>query len=74
MGLTADRLRSLGLVDEVIAEPLGGAHRNPAATAASVKAALLRHLRELQAKPRETLLAERSRRLAGFGAFAEGSG
>jgi acetyl-CoA carboxylase carboxyl transferase subunit alpha len=74
MGLTADRLRSLGLVDEVIAEPLGGAHRNPTATAASVKAALLRHLRELQAKPRETLLAERSRRLAGFGAYAEGSG
>jgi len=74
MGLTADRLRSLGLVDEVIAEPLGGAHRNPTATAASVKAALLRHLRELQAKPRETLLAERSRRLAGFGAFAEGAG
>ncbi|MEY2624683.1 MAG: hypothetical protein RL412_458 [Pseudomonadota bacterium] len=74
MGLTADRLRSLGLVDEVIAEPLGGAHRNPTATAASVKAALLRHLRELQAKLRETLLAERSRRLAGFGAFAEGAG
>jgi acetyl-CoA carboxylase carboxyl transferase subunit alpha len=74
MGLTADRLRSLGLVDEVIAEPLGGAHRNPAAMAVSVKAALLRHLRELQAKPRETLLAERSRRLAGFGAFAEESG
>jgi acetyl-CoA carboxylase carboxyl transferase subunit alpha len=74
MGLTADRLRSLGLVDEVIAEPLGGAHRDPTATAASVKAALLRHLRELQAKPRETLLAERSRRLAGFGAFAEGAG
>ena len=74
MGLTADRLRSLGLVDEVIAEPLGGAHRNPTATAASVKAALVRHLRELQAKPRETMLAERSRRLAGFGAYAEGSG
>ena len=73
MGLTADRLRSLGLVDEVIAEPLGGAHRNPTATAASVKAALLRHLRELQAKPRETLLDERSRRLAGFGAFTEGA-
>jgi acetyl-CoA carboxylase carboxyl transferase subunit alpha len=74
MGLTADRLRSLGLVDEVIAEPLGGAHRDPTTTAASVKEALLRHLRELQAKPRETLLAERSRRLAGFGAFTEGAG
>jgi len=74
MGLTADRLRSLGLVDEVIAEPLGGAHRNPSVMAASVKDALLRHLRELLAKPRETLLAERSRRLAGFGAFTEGAG
>jgi acetyl-CoA carboxylase carboxyl transferase subunit alpha len=74
MGLTADRLRSLGLVDEVIAEPLGGAHRNPSVMAASVKEALLRHLRELLAKPRETLLAERSRRLAGFGAFTEGAG
>jgi acetyl-CoA carboxylase carboxyl transferase subunit alpha len=74
MGLTADRLQKLGLVDEVIAEPLGGAHRNPAVMAASVKEAVLRHLRELQAKPRDTLLAERSRRLAGFGAFTEGSG
>ena len=71
MGLTADRLRSLGLVDEVIAEPLGGAHRDPAVTASSVKDAILRHLRELQSKSRETLLAERSRRLAGFGAFTE---
>jgi acetyl-CoA carboxylase carboxyl transferase subunit alpha len=74
MGLTADRLQKLGLVDEVIAEPLGGAHRNPTAMAAALKEAVLRHLRELQAKPRETLLAERSRRLAGFGAFTEGSG
>lgn len=71
LGLTADRLRSLGLVDEVIAEPLGGAHRDPAVTASSVKDAILRHLRQLQSKPCETLLAERSRRLAGFGAFAE---
>ncbi|MFM7396234.1 MAG: acetyl-CoA carboxylase carboxyltransferase subunit alpha [Gammaproteobacteria bacterium] len=74
MGLTADRLRSLGLVDEVIAEPLGGAHRNPTVMASSVKAAILRHLRELQAKSRETLLADRARRLAGFGAYSEGSG
>jgi len=71
MGLTADRLRSLGLVDEVIAEPLGGAHRDPAVTASSVKDAILRHLRQLQSRPCETLLAERSRRLAGFGAFTE---
>ena len=74
MGLTADRLRSLGLIDEVIAEPLGGAHRNGSVIASSVKDALLRHLHELQAKPRETLLAERSCRLAGFGVFAEEPG
>ncbi|MBM4231935.1 MAG: acetyl-CoA carboxylase carboxyltransferase subunit alpha, partial [Gammaproteobacteria bacterium] len=63
MGLTADRLRSLGLIDEVIAEPLGGAHRNGSVVASSVKDALLRHLHELLAKPRETMLAERSCRL-----------
>lgn len=74
MGLTAERLKSLKLVDEVIAEPLGGAHRDPEATAAVVKSALLRHLQALQAKPRETLLAERSRRLATFGSFAEEPG
>jgi acetyl-CoA carboxylase carboxyl transferase subunit alpha len=74
MGLTADRLRSLGLVDEVIAEPLGGAHRNGSVVASSVKDALLRHLHDLQAKPRETLLAERSFRLAGFGVFSEEPG
>ncbi len=74
MGLTADRLRSLGLVDEVIAEPLGGAHRNSSVVASSVKDALLRHLHDLQAKPRETLRAERSCRLAGFGVFSEEPG
>lgn len=74
MGLTADRLRSLGLVDEVIGEPLGGAHRNPLVTASSVKDALRRHLGELCAKSTETLLAERARRLAGFGVFSEERG
>ena len=74
MGLTADRLRSLGLVEEVIGEPLGGAHRNPLVTASSVKDALRRHLGELRAKSTETLLAERARRLAGFGVFSEERG
>jgi len=74
MGLTADRLRALGLVDEVIGEPLGGAHRGPRVVAASVKDSLCRHLRELCGKSSATLLAERARRLAGFGVFAEESG
>lgn len=71
MGLTADRLKSLGLVDEVIAEPLGGAHRNAAVIARSLQDALARHLAVLRAKPLETLLAERAARIAGFGVYSE---
>jgi acetyl-CoA carboxylase carboxyl transferase subunit alpha len=71
MGLTADRLKSLGLVDEVIAEPLGGAHRNAAVIASSLQDALARHLAVLRAKPIETLLAERAERIAGFGVYSE---
>ena len=71
LNLTADRLERLGLVDQVIEEPLGGAHRDPAAMAASLKAALLAHLDALEALPRETLLAARSARIAGFGVYGE---
>src|ERR1700692_382711 len=60
LNLTADRLLKLGLVDEVIEEPLGGAHRDAAATAASLKAALIRHLDELDAVPRDQLRATRA--------------
>jgi acetyl-CoA carboxylase carboxyl transferase subunit alpha len=73
MGLTADRLKSLGLVDEVIGEPLGGAHRNPDVTARSLQDAIARHLDELRAKPLETLMRERADRIAGFGVFSEAS-
>jgi len=71
MGLTADRLKALGLVDEVIAEPLGGAHRNAEVTARSLQDALLRHLGELQAKSAAALMQERASRIAGFGVYAE---
>jgi acetyl-CoA carboxylase carboxyl transferase subunit alpha len=71
MGITAERLNRLKLVDEVIAEPLGGAHRDPAVTAAGVKAALVRSLAELRALSTEDLLAQRQRRLAGYGVFKE---
>ena len=71
MGLTADRLQKLGLIDEVILEPLGGAHRAPTVTATSVGAAIARHLAALREKSTETLLAERARRIAGFGVYAE---
>jgi acetyl-CoA carboxylase carboxyl transferase subunit alpha len=69
MGLTAERLSKLNLVDEVVREPLGGAHRDPAATAESVKSALLRHLSELEQLSVEQLLAARETRLKTFGAF-----
>lgn len=71
MGLTADRLRKLGLVDEVVSEPLGGAHRDVAATCAALGAALQRHLGELRALSPDRLLAARRARIAGFGVFSE---
>ncbi len=71
LNLTADRLHRLGLVDEIIEEPLGGAHRDPAASAANLKAALVRHLGELAAVPTEQLRAARAAKIAAFGVFAE---
>src|SRR5262245_21342787 len=70
MGLTADRLSKLGLVDEVVREPLGGAHRDPAAMAESLKAALVRNLKELEQVPIEQLLKSRDDKLKSFGVFA----
>jgi len=69
MGITADRLSRLGLVDEVIPEPLGGAHREPQATAERLREALARRVAELAPLPVEALLAERARRLRGFGVY-----
>jgi acetyl-CoA carboxylase carboxyl transferase subunit alpha len=71
MGITAERLRRLGLVDEVIPEPLGGAHRDPQVMADAVKSALKRTLDDIVSRPVETLLAQRRRRLADYGAFKE---
>src|SRR6201981_819141 len=71
LNLTADRLHKLGLVDEIIEEPLGGAHRDPAATADKVKAALIRHLHHLDARPRAQLRAARAAKIASFGVYSE---
>jgi acetyl-CoA carboxylase carboxyl transferase subunit alpha len=71
MGLTADRLFKLGLVDEVIREPLGGAHRDPSAVGDSLRLALIRHLRELSAIPPDRLRQQRDARIAGFGIFSD---
>src|SRR5882724_6094479 len=71
LNLTADRLLKLGLVDEVVEEPLGGAHRDSAETASRLKAAIIRHLDQLEAMPRDELRAARTARIASFGEFSE---
>jgi acetyl-CoA carboxylase carboxyl transferase subunit alpha len=71
LNLTAERLNDLGLVDEVLKEPLGGAHRDPAAMAGVLRAALQRTLVELEALSPEVLLERRDARWAAFGVFSE---
>src|SRR5580693_8426106 len=71
LGITAGRLKQLGLIDELLEEPLGGAHRDPVATAASLKEAVIRHLDELAQYSTEELLARRAEKIAGFGEFSE---
>lgn len=71
MGLTADRLKELELVDTVIEEPLGGAHRDIDITAQNMKAALLQTLEHLQTLPTDKLLEQRYSRLMQFGNYTE---
>jgi acetyl-CoA carboxylase carboxyl transferase subunit alpha len=72
MGGTADRLKKLGLVDEVLKEPNGAAHRDPQAMAELVKQSMVKHLTELSKQPITTLLDARQARLRGFGVFRGG--
>jgi len=69
LGLTASRLKGLGLVDKVVREPIGGAHRNPKQMATRLKAVLLNQLEELDQLPLDALLARRYQRLRGYGAY-----
>lgn len=71
LGLTSPRLLELGLIDKVVREPLGGAHRNPRAMAVRLKAVLLNQLDELEAISVPDLLEQRYRRLRGYGAYQE---
>lgn len=72
LGVTSDRLSKLGLIDEVLQEPLGGAHRNPEAMAETIKNALLQALTELQSLPLDILLERRQSRLLAYGEFKDG--
>jgi acetyl-CoA carboxylase carboxyl transferase subunit alpha len=67
MGITAERLKELKLIDEVIAEPLGGAHRSPEQMAATLKTALVRDLEKLQKLSTAELLEKRYQRLMSYG-------
>jgi acetyl-CoA carboxylase carboxyl transferase subunit alpha len=71
MGGTAERLKKLGLVDEVLKEPHGGAHRDPQGMAELVKESMIRNLAELRNQPVTQLLDARQARLRGFGAYHE---
>ncbi|WP_028696817.1 acetyl-CoA carboxylase carboxyltransferase subunit alpha [Pseudomonas cremoricolorata] len=67
MGITAERLKSLNIVDKVITEPLGGAHRDPALMAERVRQSLVEQLDELSTFDHDALLARRYERLMSYG-------
>lgn len=71
MAITSEKLTEQGLVDEVIAEPLGGAHRDPDTMAKRIKDVLLQRLDALQETDPETLIATRYARIMSFGRFKE---
>ncbi len=69
LGLTAKRLHELKLVDKVVREPIGGAHRNPRQTAIRLKTVLMNELDALEQVPIPELLERRYRRLRGYGVY-----
>ncbi|MDD3675530.1 MAG: acetyl-CoA carboxylase carboxyltransferase subunit alpha [Thauera propionica] len=71
MGITAARLKSLGLVDKVVNEPVGGAHRDHRAMAATLKRALAEALRQVDHLSPSELVAQRYEKLMGYGRFKE---
>lgn len=74
MGITAPRLKSLGLIDRIVNEPVGGAHRDYPATGQSLKQALQEALKKLAPMPTRDLLAGRLDRLMAYGRVKEQTG
>jgi len=71
MGVTSDRLKALKLIDDIIEEPLGGAHRDPDAMAECVKARLVDQVDQLSRLPADQLIAARYQRLMSYGDYLE---
>ena len=71
MRITAASLDEFGLIDEILPEPLGAAHRDPGAMVDVLRNALLKHLDDLDKLDMDQLLRERQERLAGFGQYKE---
>ena len=74
MGITSDRIREQGFLDEVVREPLGGGHRDFNVIVQNLKEALLRHLAELKALSMDEMLEIRYQRIMDFGVFTEDAG
>ena len=71
MGITAPRLKALGLIDEIIDEPIGGAHRDMNAMVAKLRPAIAEALRQLSGMRRSDLVRQRQSRIAAYGKFKE---
>jgi acetyl-CoA carboxylase carboxyl transferase subunit alpha len=71
MRITAESLNEFGLVDEVLPEPLGAAHRDPKGMTEVIRNALLKHLQDLERLDMDTLLEQRQARIAAFGSYKE---
>lgn len=69
LGITADHLKKVGLADEIVPEPLGGAHRNKEAMMESVRQSLIKQLSRLKKQPIDILLSTRYQRLMSYGEF-----
>jgi len=72
MAITSDKLKSHQLIDTIIPEPLGGAHRNPDDMASALRQSLLKALQDLELKDLDILLEERFERIMAYGRFDEG--
>lgn len=71
LNITAPKLKALGLIDKVISEPLGGAHRDPAAMAMTLKKTIADSLKQLNEKTPDVLVRERQKKLLQLGKFKE---